>query len=50
MLIVILKWAISSHQANMYIRVSLKMEKSTNIKYNLGNVLSMSHEQNKKKN
>ena len=30
-------------------RVSIKMEKSTNIKYNLGNVVSMSYEQNKKK-
>ena len=31
------------------IRVSLKMEKSTNIKYNLGNVVFMSYEQNKKR-
>ena len=32
-----------------YSRVSLKMEKSTNIKKQLGNDVSMSYEQNKKK-
>ena len=31
------------------IRVSLKMENSTNIKYQVGNVVSMSYEQNKEK-
>ena len=34
---------------SLHNRVSLKMEKSTNIKYQVGNVVSMSYEQNKKK-